>query len=102
MRKRILTMALACIFLIAGFLMTYLAFSQLSGNILPQYLQMLESIYPDATETIIRLLVGGFLSISLGLIFLLFHAATLYAENRKAAKELHQLNQRQQERSQSY
>ena len=85
----------ACAFLAAGFLMTYLAFSQFSQNILPQYLQALKATDPDAADRAVRLLISGFLFILVGLVFLLVHAGILYMENRKASRELHQLNERQ-------
>ena len=95
MTRRILTMILACTFLAAGFLMTYLVFSQFADNILPQCLEVVEHTHPDTAENIVRLLISSFVSVSLGLVFLLLHAAFLYSENRKASKELRQLNERQ-------
>ena len=89
-------MILACFFLITGFLTTYLLFSQFSENILPQYLQALKSTDPDAARATVVLLVSGFVSISLGLLLLIYHTGILYMENRKASKELQQLSQRQE------
>lgn len=88
-------MILACLFLTAGFLMAYQSFSYFAENILPQYPQVLESIYLEAAEKATRVLICSFLSILLGLFFLLLHAGILYLENRKASKELRQLNERQ-------
>ena len=88
-------MILACSFLAAGFLMAYQAFSYFAENILPLYPQVMEHIYLEAAEKSTQLLVRSFVSILLGLLFLLLHAGILYAENRKAAKELRQLNERQ-------
>ena len=95
MTRRILTMILACTFLAAGFLMTYLTFSQFSENILPQYLHALEATHPDAADQTVRMLTGGFVCIVLGLLCLLLHAGILYTENRKASRELRQLSERQ-------
>lgn len=88
-------MVLAYVLLGAGFLMTYLAFSQLSENVLPQYLQVMETVRPEAADKTVRLMIGGFVSILLGLFFLLVHAGILYFENRKASRELRQLSERQ-------
>ena len=96
MTRRILSIILACFFLITGFLTTYLLFSQFSENILPQYLQALKSTDPDAARATVVLLVSGFVSISLGLLLLIYHTGILYMENRKASKELQQLSQRQE------
>ena len=96
MTRRILTMILACFFLITGFLTTYLLFSQFSENILPQYLQTLKHTDPDAARATVVLLVSGFVSIPLGLLLLIYHTGILYMENRKASKELQQLSQRQE------
>ena len=88
-------MILACVFLAAGFLMTYLTFSRFAENLLPHYLQALETTHPDAADQAARLFIGGFISIALGLFFLLLHAGILYTENRRASRELLQLNERQ-------
>ena len=96
MTRRILTMILACFFLITGFLTTYLLFSLFSENILPQYLQALKSTNPEAAQATVVLLVSGFVSIPLGLLLLIYHTGILYMENRKASKELQQLSQRQE------
>ena len=96
MTRRILSIILACFFLITGFLTTYLLFSQFSENILPQYLQALKSTDPDAARATVVLLVSGFVSIPLGLLLLIYHTSILYMENRKASKELQQLSQRQE------
>lgn len=95
MTRRILTMILTCIFLIAGLGMIYLVFSQFSENLLPAYLQALESTHREAAEKTARLLVSSFISVTLGLFFLSVHAGILYLENRKASRELQQLNERQ-------
>ena len=95
MTRRILTIILACIFLAAGFLMTYQAFSHFTENILPLYSHVLDGVYLDTAEKAARLLISSFVSILLGLIFLLIYAGILYTENRKASKELQQLSQRQ-------
>ena len=95
MTRRILAMILACIFILAGFLMTYLAFTHLTRNILSQYPLILDSMHPEITRDTVRLLILGFVSGLLGLIFLMLHACILYMENRKASKELQQLNERQ-------
>lgn len=96
MTRRILTMILACFFLITGFLTTYLLFSQFSENILPQYLQTLKHTDPDAARATVVLLVSGFVSIPVGLLLLIYHTGILYMKNRKASKELQQLSQRQE------
>ena len=94
MRRRILTIIPACVFLTAGFLMTYLAFSHFTENILIQQ-QILKSIPPDVVIENTRLLRNGFVTILLGLVFLLSYAGILASENRKASRELRQLSQRQ-------
>ena len=96
MTRRILSIILACFFLITGFLTTYLLFSQFSENILPQYLQALKHTDSDAARATVVLLVSGFVSIPLGLLLLIYHTGILYMENRKASKELQQLSQRQE------
>ena len=92
MTRRILIIILACIFLTAGFLMTYQALSHFSENI-----QLLpEDTGLEEIRHTTQLLTSSLIFILLGLIFLLFYAGILYMENRRASRELQQLNQRQQ------
>lgn len=91
MTRRILTIILAGIFLTAGFLMTYQAFSHFSENIQ----LILEDPHLEAAKQTARLLGYSLLFILLGLVFLLSYVGILYSENRKASKELRQLTERQ-------
>lgn len=91
MTRRILTIILAGIFLTAGFLMTYQAFSHFSENIQ----LILEDTHLEAAKQTARLLGYSLLFILLGLVFLLSYVGILYSENRKASKELQQLTERQ-------
>lgn len=90
MRRRILTIILACIFLFAGFLMAYQAVSHFTEHVITQYPQILDAVGRSTT-----LLIRGFVSVLLGLLLLLSYAGILSSENRKASKELRQLNERQ-------
>lgn len=91
MTRRILTIILAGIFLTAGFLMTYQAFSHFSENIQ----LILEDTHLEAAKQTARLLGCSLLFILLGLVFLLSYVGILYSENRTASKELQQLTERQ-------
>ena len=73
MTRRILIIILACIFLTAGFLMTYQALSHFSENIrlLPEDTGLEEIRHTT------QLLTSSLIFILLGLIFLLFYAGIL-------------------------
>ena len=107
MKKRILSLFLAGIFLAVGFLITCRVFFQqdeqlaVMANNLERMIQQnitnwetynafLEMLHRNT----VLLLIGSGV-ILLGLVFLMSYAATLTLENRKAAKEMQRLNERQ-------
>ena len=115
MKKRILSLLLAGIFLSSGFLITCRVFSGLRKSIIFQQDEKLANIADsvnrilqsniqnletyDAFLELLRqntiLLLFGSGVILLGLVFLLVYAITLSLENRRAAKEMKRLSERQ-------
>ena len=108
MKKRILPLFLAVVFLAAGFLNSCWVFSRLQRRIPFQRDALLANMADSAQQNLevydafleflrqnTTLLLMGSGVILLGLILLMLYVVTLSLENRKAAKEMKRLNERQ-------
>ena len=106
MKKRFLSLCLAAVFLTAGFINSCWVFLRLQNSILLQQSQQVlqnKLPYPQSNDafleflrqnTILLLLGSGV--ILLGLVFLASYVVILSLENRRAAREMKRLNDRQE------